>query len=103
MDIDFVGPLPADEGFDSVCTLMCHLKSEFIIVPVQSDITAEDFATVFFNCWYCKHGLPDEIVCDRDKLFVLNMWHTLLKLTRVKIKMSSFYRPESDGTNLIPH
>lgn len=62
--IDFVGPLPVDEGFNMIVTMTCRLNSEIMIVPVKKDIDAEEFAVVFFNTWYCKHGLPLEIVCD---------------------------------------
>lgn len=97
--IDFVGPLPLDEGFDMICTMTCRLNSEIRIVPVKKDISAEEFAVVFFDNWYCENGLPLEIVSDRDKLFISKMWRALLKLTGVKMKMSSSYHPESDGSS----
>ena len=68
--IDFVGPLPEDEGFDAMVTMTCRLNSEFRCVPTRIDITAEDFALLFFTHWYCENGLPSEIISDRDKLFV---------------------------------
>lgn len=95
--IDFVGPLPLDEGFDTICTMTCRLNSKIMIVPVRANISAEDFAEVFFNTWFCENGLPLEIVSDRDKLFVSKMWRALLKLTGIKMKMSSSYHPELDG------
>lgn len=97
--IDFVGPLPLDEGFDTICTMTCRLNSEFKIVPVRSNITAGEFAVVFFDTWYCEHGLPLEIVSDRDKLFVSKLWRALLKLTGIRMKMSSSFHPETDGAS----
>lgn len=97
--IDFVGPLPLEEGFDMICTMTCRLNSDVRIVPVHSKISAGDFAVVFFNKWYCENGLPLEIVCDRDKLFVSKMWWALLILMGIKMKMLSSYHPESDGSS----
>ena len=36
----------------------------------RTDISAEDLAALFFTYWYCENGLPDDIVSDRDKLFM---------------------------------
>lgn len=46
--IDFVGPLPADEGYDSLVTFMDRLGSEIRIVPTTTTLTAEQFAHLFF-------------------------------------------------------
>jgi len=66
---------------------------------MRTDIMAEDLALVFFNNWYCENGLPKEIISDRDKLFVSKFWQALHKLTGVKLKLSSAYHPETDGSS----
>ena len=38
------------------------------------DISAEDFAQLFFDHWYCENRLPCEFVYDWDKLFVSRFW-----------------------------
>jgi hypothetical protein len=63
------------------------------------NISAEDLAVVFFDEWYCKNGLPLEIVSDCDKLFMSKFWMALHKITGVKLKMSSAYHPQSDGAS----
>ena len=75
--IDFIGPLPIDEGYDSLLTITDRLGVDIRIVPTNTNITAEDLALTFFDNWYCENGLPDDIVCDRDKLFVLQFWNAL--------------------------
>ena len=62
-------------------------------------LTAEQLARLFFKEWYCENGLPLEIVSDRDKLFVSRFWKALHKLTGIKLKMSSAYHPQSDGSS----
>jgi hypothetical protein len=54
---------------------------------------------LFFNNWYCENGLPKDIISDQDKLFVSKFWRTLHKLSGVKLKLSSAYHPETDGTS----
>lgn len=77
--IDSIGPLPLDDGFDCIVTMTCRSGSDVRIVPCNIKMNAEQLATLFFNEWYCENGLPDEIVCDRDKLFVSKFWGALSK------------------------
>jgi hypothetical protein len=97
--IDFVGPLPEDEGFDCILSMTDRLNSDVRLIPTKMDLTAEELARVFFDEWYCENGLPKEIVSDRDKLFMSRFWKALHKLTGVKLKMSSAYHPQSDGAS----
>jgi hypothetical protein len=97
--MDFVGPLLLDENFDCILLITDHLGSDIRIIPTRSDINAEELALVFLNHWYCENRLPTDIVCDCDKLFVSKFWKVLTKLTGVKLKMSSAYHPETDGSS----
>lgn len=69
------------------------------IIATRTDITAEELAVIFVDHWYCGNGLPLEIILDRDKLFVAKLWKALHKLTGIKLKLSTAYHPETDGTN----
>jgi len=97
--MDFVGPLPMDNTFDCILTITDRLGTDVRIIPTHTDITAEELAVLFFDNWYCENGLPNSIVCDRDKLFISRFWRALTKLTGVKLKMSSAYHPETDGAS----
>jgi hypothetical protein len=98
--IDFIGPLPLDNGCDSIITFTDRLGGADIrIIASRTDITAPELATLFFDHWYCENGLPLDIISDRDKLFISQFWKALHKLTGVKIKMSTAYHPETDGAS----
>ena len=97
--IDFIGPLPLDNGFDTIITFTDRLGSDIQIIPSVSSLTAEKLAEIFFDKWYCENGLPLDIVSDRDKLFMSRFWKTLHTLTGVKLKMSTSYHPETDGSS----
>ena len=97
--IDFIGPLPVDDGYDCILTLTDRLGSDIRIIPTTCSLTAQELAEIFFREWYCENGLPLEIVSDRDKLFVSHFWKALHQLTGVKLKMSSSYHPETDGAS----
>jgi len=97
--MDFIGPLPVDEGYDCILSITDRIGSDVRIVPTRMNITAEELATIFFNNWYCENGLPMDIVSDRDKLFVSRFWKALTKLSGVKLKMSTAYHPETDSSS----
>ena len=97
--MDFIGPLPLDEGYDCILSMTDRLGSDIRIIPTRLDITSKDLALLFFNNWYCENGLPKDIISDRDKLFVSKFWRALHVLTGVKLKLSSAYHPETDGAS----
>jgi hypothetical protein len=97
--MDFIRPLPPNNGFDSILSITDCLHSDICIIPTCTNITAEELAIIFFDNWYCENGLPLEIISDWDKLFDSEFWHALHKLTGVKLKLSSSYHPQMDGSS----
>jgi hypothetical protein len=97
--MDFISPLPVDEGYNYILSIMDRIRSDVYIVPTRMNITAKELATIFFDTWYCENGLPKDIVSDHDKLFVSRFWKALTKLSGVKLKMSTTYHPETDGSS----
>ena len=97
--IDFIGPLPEDDGFNCIVTMTDRSGSDVRVVPTRTDISAEDFAQLFFDHWFCENGLPLELISDRDKLFVSRFWKRLTKIAGVKLGMSTAFHPETDGAS----
>ena len=54
---------------------------------------------VSYDLWYCENSLLLNIVSDHDKPFVRKFWKALTRLTGIKLKMSSSYHPETDGSS----
>ncbi|KAJ2913860.1 hypothetical protein MD484_g6573, partial [Candolleomyces efflorescens] len=97
--MDFIGPLPDDEGFNCVLTITDRLGSDIRLIPCRTDSTAEEIGSLFFQHWYCENGLPTSIVLDRDRLFVSTFWKTLHRLSGIRLAMSSSFHPETDGSS----
>jgi transposase InsO family protein len=100
--IDFVGPLPLSQDrngeYDSITVVIDLLTAMVHLVPSRTNYTAREIAELVFAEIYKLHGLPKAIVSDRDVLFTSTFWTHLNKLIGVKLKMSSAYHPETDGS-----
>jgi hypothetical protein len=97
--MDFVGPLPLEEGFDTILTITDRLGADIRLIPTCTTATATDTAKLFYDHWYCENGLPTEIVSDRDKIFTSSFWHALHELTGTTLKMSTAFHPETDSSS----
>ena len=97
--LDFVGPLPEEGGKDTILTMSDLLGADVRLVPIHSSATAAEVAVILFDEWYCENGLMRQIISDRDSLFTSELWTALHKLTRVKLKMSTVYHPQTDGAS----
>jgi hypothetical protein len=97
--MDSIGPLPVDNGFDCILTITDRLHSDVRIIPTTTTLSAEDCAIFFFENWYCKNGLPLEIISNRSKLFISKFWKQLMLMTGIKHKCSSSYHPQTNGSS----
>ena len=98
--MDFISLLPEDEGKNCILTLTDQLGGADIqLIPTRTDIDAEDLASLFFDHWYCENRLPLDIISDHNKLFMSKFWKALHILMGVKLKMSTSFHLETDGTS----
>ena len=97
--IDFIGPLPKEDGYNMILSMTDHLGTDIRLVPCRDTISVCDLAVLFFDHWFCENRLPTEIVFNRNKLFLSKFWCTLHRLTNVSLKLSSAYHPEMDGVS----
>uniref|UniRef100_A0AAV1U0Q1 Integrase catalytic domain-containing protein n=1 Tax=Peronospora matthiolae TaxID=2874970 RepID=A0AAV1U0Q1_9STRA len=67
------------------------------LVAVPETITASGCACVFIDTIFRLHGLPRELVSDRDPRFTADFWRSVFKSLGTRLKMSTPDHPESDG------
>jgi hypothetical protein len=101
--MDFVVKLPLSKEpwtgheYDSILVITDRLTKYAYMVPYNESSTAETLSQVFLRTIIANHGMPREVISDRDKLFTSKFWTTLMALLGTKRKLSSAFHPQTDG------
>ena len=85
------------EVYDAIIVIVDKLTKYAIIIPFKEKYNAEQLAFIILDRFIRDHGIPESIISDRDKLFTLNFWKTLLGKIGIKLQMSIAYYPQTDG------
>ena len=97
LTMDFITHLPkTDEGYDALTVLLDRLTKMVTLVPGKITDTAQDVAEQFLNNIFRYHGLPAEIITDRDARFISRFWKCLHKLLGVNTLTSTAFHPQTD-------
>ena len=98
ISMDFMFGLPLTQrGNDGIIAFIDRLTKQAHLEPISSSITASQTAEIFFNTVFRHHGLPKEIISDRDSKFTSLYWQALFKYIGTKLKLSTTFHPQTDG------
>ncbi|KAF1323549.1 reverse transcriptase, partial [Globisporangium splendens] len=98
VSMDFIFGLPRDKhGRNGILVFVDRFSKMVHLTPVSDKISAEMTAKVFVDVVFRLHGLPSEIVSDRDTRFTSRFWRTLFGILDAKLSMSTAAHPETDG------
>ncbi len=101
--LDWVTKLPlskepmTDVEYDSILVITDRLTKYGYFIPYLEASTAEDLAYWFLRTICANHGMPEEIISDRDRLLTSHFWTSLMQQLGTKHKLSTAYHPETDG------
>ncbi|KAJ4770480.1 polyprotein [Rhynchospora pubera] len=97
ISMDFISGLPRSEGKKVIMVIVDRLTKYAHLATLQHPFSASDVARVFLETVYKLHGLPQNIISDRDPIFTSKFWKEIMEKMRVKLKMSTAYHPQNDG------
>jgi hypothetical protein len=66
-------------------------------IPVKTTSKAIDIANIFMKEIFILHGMPREIVSERDTKFTSSFWKSLMVGFETKLFFSTTYHPQTDG------
>ena len=97
VSMDFVKGLPSSNGYTVIMVIVDRLSKYAHFVALKHPYTTVAIAKAFVANVVRLHGIPTDIVSDRDKVFVSSFWQALFQLQGTKLSMSSSYHPQTDG------
>ena len=95
--MEFITGLPKVQGKECICVVVDRLTkfSHFYAIPIE--YSAVQVAELFFREVFRLHGLPKNIVSDRDSQFIGTFWRELFRLVGTELTPSTSYHPQIDG------
>jgi len=94
--MDFITELPISEQCDELWVIIDRFTKMAHFIPLRKK-TAADLAVTFIKEVWKHHGLPTDIVSDRDSRFTSDIWKEFLRLSGIRPRMSTAFHPQTDG------
>ncbi len=97
VSMDFMVNLPPSKGFDAIMVVVDRFNKMVHFIPTKETTTAQETGRLFFTHIFKHHGLPKDIVSDRNPKFTSKFWQTLWKRMGSKLKMNTSFQPQTNG------
>jgi hypothetical protein len=97
ISMDFITGLPKVQGKDCIYVVVDRLTkfSHFYAIPTEYNVV--QVAELFFREVFRLHGLPRNIISDRDNRFIGTFWRELFRLVGTELTPNTSYHPQTDG------
>lgn len=98
ISMDFITGLPRSGPYDSVLVVVCRLSKMAHFIPTTMDgCDAKEVARLFRDNIFRLHGFPESSVSDRGSVFVSEFFRAFARLTKLKLRYSTAFHPQTDG------
>ena len=85
--IDLLTGLPrTTSGFDAILAIVCLFSGRCHLWPTVKTLTAPQMARMFYYRFFPLHGVPDDVISDRDSRIISAFMQALSHLVGVKLK-----------------
>ena len=96
--MDFITDLPLSNGCTSIWVMIDPFTKMAHFVPLKENAKkSDDLVKIFAREYWRLHGIPRDIISDRDSRFTSALWSHFLKYVGVKPRMSTAFHPQTDG------
>lgn len=94
--MDFIMRLPRVHGKDCIYVVVDRLTKYAHFFAITSEFKAPQVEDLFFKEVFKLHGLPRNIVTDRDSRFINLFWQELFRLAHTELTPSTSYHPQTN-------
>jgi hypothetical protein len=91
--MDFIEALLHVGGNSVILTIVDQFSKYCHFIPLAHPYSAESMVQAFFSDIVRLHSIPQSIVSDRNLVFTSIFSKELLRLTRVKLHMTTAFHP----------
>ncbi|KAI3676284.1 hypothetical protein L1987_85889 [Smallanthus sonchifolius] len=96
--MDFITKLPrTSSGHDSIWVIIDRLTKSAHFLPIHEDYRVEKLARIYIDEIVSRHGIPLNIISDRDSRFTSRFWQSLQSALGTRLDLSTAYHPQTDG------
>jgi len=100
--MDFIIGLPKVYGRDCIYMVVEKLTKYVHLFVIPTKYSASQVAYLFFKEVFRLHGLPWNIISDRDNRFLSVFWQELFRLSKTALTPNTSYHPQTYGkTNIV--
>jgi transposase InsO family protein len=97
ISMDFIVKLPKTKtGNEHIWVIVDRFSKMAHFIPIKNT-RAEGLVPIFLKEIWRLHGIPEQIVSDRDTRFTGSYWQSFCELINTKTKLSTAFHPETDG------
>jgi hypothetical protein len=98
ISMDFITGLPTlTKQNNAIMVVVDKLSKSAHFILVKSTCKEIDITIIFMKEIFRLHGIPKDIVSDRDTKFTSNFWKSLMASLETKLLFSAAYHPQTDG------
>jgi len=98
ISLDLITDLPVTKRGHTACVTFVDRFTKMVHVwPCKTQVSSEEMVEIFLQAVFRMHGVPREIVSDRDPRFTAAFWSQFFKRLGTKFNMSTANHPQTDG------
>lgn len=97
VSLDFIEGLPQSNGKHCILVVIDRLSKNAHFIPLSHPYTALSVAQAYLDNVFKLHGMPKDVVSDREPTFLSEVWKELFRVHGVDLKRSTAYHPQTDG------
>lgn len=97
ISMDFITGPPPSKGKIVVMVVVDRLSKYGHFVGLPTHFSSQIVASAFVQEVVRLHGIPTEIVSDRDPRFLSSFWKEVYRLQGTTLSMSTAYHLQTDG------
>jgi hypothetical protein len=95
--MEFITGLLRVQGKERIFVVVNKLTKFAHFFSISTECKAIQVAELFSKEVFWLHGLPKQIVSDRDGCFINAFWQELFRLVGTDLATSIVYHPQTDG------